>query len=64
MSSKKDLFAGFLTIQETALLIGRDRRTVYNYIRTGKLEPVQIMGKQYVRLSSVLAHFPQDVANA
>lgn len=65
MSKKnKDLFAGFLTITEAALLLNVNRRSIYNYLRTGKIEAVRMMGRQYIRLSSILANFPQEARNA
>lgn len=47
----------FLTISETAFLVGVTRKTVYKYITNGELKTMQLGSRSFIRLSDIYDKF-------
>mgnify|MGYP001589897625 CR=1 FL=1 len=44
-----------LTVAQYAKLVGKERQTIYNWVKDGKIQLVQAMGKTWVDKSTLKA---------
>lgn len=46
--SQKTPIQNLVSVDQYAAIVGRSRRTIYNWIKDGKLETVEFMGRQFL----------------